>query len=383
MATRFYLPSTGTPSIGPAFGAGWEVTTNADRGNLVTARISSAMTNKDGAGDAGVADQLLRQYVSAALAAQTLSGTIKGVMRCASNVTNVGVGAPAFRLAKCNSDGSVVTEILGVTVSPLAATNAPPATSGTTLTNRRLETSPSDTFVISFSDTTIEAGDRLIVELGYKDNTTDTGRFVRISFGDDSAIDLPEDETTTTADNPWVEFSANITFASAEQAPTKGGLAITREVRQRMQPQAMLSAGVAPADVIAHVPMPLGIIARPIDRRITQQALAFSGVAAADVLPAPPPPMGIIVSPQPQRTVVPAVLFSMRPADLTPAAAPPMQALIVRALSPRSFTAPMLHSGVLTAVALIGSNHRIVRVDSHSRAVTVASRSRTVTVGPA
>lgn len=214
MATRFYLPSTGTPSISPAFGSGWEVTTNADRRTMVTTRIASAMTNKDGVGDAAVTDQLLRQYISSALAAQTLSGTVKGVMRMASNTANIGMGAPAFRVAKCNSDGSVVTEIIAVTASPEAASAAPPATEGTTLENRRLETSPTNTFTITVPSTTINDGDFLIVELGYKDNTTDTGRFVRINFGDDSASDLPEDETTTTADNPWVEFSADISFAA-------------------------------------------------------------------------------------------------------------------------------------------------------------------------
>lgn len=214
MATRLYLPSTGTPSVSPAFGSGWEVTTNADRRTAVTARISSAMTTKDGVGDATNTDQLLRQYIYGPLAAQTLDGTVKGVMRMASNTANIGMGASAFRIAKCNGDGSTVTEIIAVTSSPEAASAAPPATEGTTLENRRLEGSPANTFAITVPSTTIDEGDFLIVELGYKDNTTDTGRFVSISFGDDSATDLPEDETTTTADNPWVEFSDNITLSA-------------------------------------------------------------------------------------------------------------------------------------------------------------------------
>lgn len=210
--TRFYLPSTGTASVSPAFDADWEVTTNADRLNMVTARISSAMTDKSGVGDAGVAEQLLRQYVSAPLAAQTLSGTIKGVMRMSSNTANIGMGAPAFALSKCNSDCTVVTEIISVLQSPEAASAAPPGTEGTALENRRLEGTPANTFAITVPSTTINAGERLVVELGYKDNTSDTARFVNINFGDNSVTDLPEDETTTTADNPWVEFSATITF---------------------------------------------------------------------------------------------------------------------------------------------------------------------------
>jgi hypothetical protein len=215
MATRFYLPSSGAAGASPTFGASWEVTTNADRLKMVTARINSAMTDKDGVGTAALGEQqLLRQYLSAPLSAQTISGTVKGVMRMASNVTNIGIGAPAFRVAKCSSDGSGVTEILALTQSPEAASAAPPGTEGTTLENRRLETSPANTFTISISSTPVSDGDFLIVELGYNDNSTNAARFCRINFGDNSVTDLPEDETTLTADNPWVEFSADITFVS-------------------------------------------------------------------------------------------------------------------------------------------------------------------------
>lgn len=214
MATRFYLPSSGAADISPAFDAAWDVTTNADRLAAVTTRISSAMTNKAGVGDASVAEQLLRQYISAPLEAQTISGTVKGVMRMASNVVNIGMGALAVRIAKCAGDGSGVTQILAMTYSSESGSAAPPGTEGTTLENRRIETGANG-FTPSLTSTAVDAGDRLIIELGYKDNTTNTGRHCIISFGDDSATDLPEDETTTTADNPWVEFSMDIAFLAA------------------------------------------------------------------------------------------------------------------------------------------------------------------------
>lgn len=211
MATRFYLPSTGVAAVSPAFGSGWESTANADRIAMVTTRINSAMTTKDGAGDAGAdQEQLLRQYVSAPLAAQTLSGSVKGVARFIS--TTAGNGRPAIRIAKCANDGTSVVEILAITFSSNNI-DLPPATA-TSLTNRRFEEGADD-FVLNFADVTITAGDRLIVEPGYRDHTTNTGRFVSISFGDNSGTDLPEDETTTAANNPWVEFSADISFQGA------------------------------------------------------------------------------------------------------------------------------------------------------------------------
>lgn len=217
MATRFYLPSTGTADISPAFDASWDVTTNADRLAMVTTRINSAMTTKSGVGDTNInVDQLLRQYISAGLAAQTLSGTIKGNMRMVSSA--IGNGVLAVRVAKCASDGSGVTEILAIQFS--SDTGAAPPATAASLTNRRLEQGSND-FSLDLTSTSFSAGDRLIVELGYRDLSSNAARIVSTNFGDDAASDLPEDETTTTADNPWVEFSADITFSGS--TPTVDG----------------------------------------------------------------------------------------------------------------------------------------------------------------
>ena len=211
MAIRFYLPSTGTPSISPAINAGWEVSTNLDRRIMVTTRISSAMTNKTSVGNSGLANQqILRQYHSAALAAQTLSGTLKGQFR--GSTTAVGATCPCVSLSKCNSDGSVVTSIIAPTQAADATTNAPPAFD-TTITNRKFETTPADTFLLTVPSTSIDDGDFLLLELGIHENNGNGARTATIVFGDDSGTDLPEDETTTAANNPWAEFSADIIFA--------------------------------------------------------------------------------------------------------------------------------------------------------------------------
>lgn len=207
MATRFYLPSTGTSAISPAFGAAWDTTTNADRIDMVTTRISSAMTTKNGAGNVAIDQQLLRQYISAALAAQTITGTIKGVARWVA--TNLGIGVPAIRVAKCASDGSGVTEILAVSQS--TDTGVQPPGMPTSLTNRRFEQGSND-FLLDLSSTAVSAGDRLIVEIGYDDFSGNVSRFSSCRFGDASGSDLPEDETTTSDDNPWVEFSMDLAF---------------------------------------------------------------------------------------------------------------------------------------------------------------------------
>jgi hypothetical protein len=262
VTTRFYLPSSGTPDISPAFNTtSWPTVSEADRIDAVTTRISSTMTSKAGVGNAATTRQLLRQYISAGLAAQTISGTIKGQVRIASNVTNVGVCALAVRIAKCSSDGSGVTEILAATQSAVAEIEIPPASNGTTLTNRRLETSPNNTFSLALTSTTVSAGDRLIIELGYKDNTTNTGRYGLLSFGDDSATDLPEDETTTAANNPWVEFSGDISFetggsqalegAAAGSAQASAALAVAKALAGAAAASGTASADLALTKVLA------------------------------------------------------------------------------------------------------------------------------------
>lgn len=222
VATRFYFPSSGAAPVSPAYGAGWAHTSNADRLAMVTTRISSAMTDKAGVGTAATNEnQLWRQYVSSqALAAQTISGTVKGQVRV--KTTSGDPGAVAIRVAVCSSDGSTVTELTSVQYSSRSTT--PPRMNGvTTLTNRRFEEGTSD-FAVDLASTAVSTGDYLVVEIGWRDLTPNTGRWLTASFGDDSASDLPEDETTTTADNPWVEFSETITFAGGGGADAEGAL---------------------------------------------------------------------------------------------------------------------------------------------------------------
>lgn len=80
--------------------------------------------------------------------------------------------------------------------------------SSSTLTNRR-DTATS-------SSLTVEAGDRIIIEIGTGGNpNTGATHSSTISYGDDSGTDLPENDTETAANNPWVEFPNTITFLTA------------------------------------------------------------------------------------------------------------------------------------------------------------------------
>ncbi len=216
MATRFYLPSTGAAAVSPTFGASWtDSAAAADRIALVNARISSAFTEKDVGSHTAteIAYVLCRQYVSAPLAAQTITGTVKGVVR--ARETHNGANCDlAIRVAKCANDGSSVTEILAIASENDAASNAAgaaPEFSDIALTNRRFEQGVDD-FDLDLASTGVSAGDRLIVEIGYGKQTTNTTRRGIIEFGDNAGSDLAEDETSTSQLCPWVEFSMDIAF---------------------------------------------------------------------------------------------------------------------------------------------------------------------------
>lgn len=219
MATRIYLPSTGAAPISPAFGGGgaWGVTAGCDRLKAVTAKISSSMATKSSNGDGvgtsslGSLSHLIRQYVYGPIGAQTFSGTITGQIRGSESATSNNQ-RPCLTIYVVDSVG---TTVRGTVFANSDTEVANPTSEWTTsLVNRKYpwsSESPATAAAIVASN-----NDYLVIEIGAnKINTAITNRFVSGSFGDNSGTDLAVDETTTTANNPWVEFTMTIADASA------------------------------------------------------------------------------------------------------------------------------------------------------------------------
>jgi hypothetical protein len=82
----------------------------------------------------------------------------------------------------------------------------------------------------------------LVVEVGFRETDSGTNffRFGALVFGDDSATDLPEDQTTTTADNPWIEFSGDLFAVPTVELAARFELGL--EQRASIQQTAMLAA---------------------------------------------------------------------------------------------------------------------------------------------
>ena len=209
---KIYLPSTGAAAVSPAFDAAWEETGDADRRAMVTTRINSAMTNKSITLALAAQDALFRQYVSDTLAAQTISGAVSIQVRATEALATADAIA-RLTLKVVSQDGTTERATL------LAFGDFGNGTEfdATTLT--------SNTFAFKDAVTayTCILGDRLSLELGCNHAAAAVG--VSINFGDDSSTDLTEnDETETTANNPWLLFYRPVTFQSVAAGLLVGSL---------------------------------------------------------------------------------------------------------------------------------------------------------------
>lgn len=216
MGTRFYVETIATaPLVTPSsWSAGWNKTSGAVDRRLTPVRHSGNSTTITNAasGTAGHFTAIVR-YVYGPLPAQTLSGTIKGQFRCQeqSDVDNFALAVAAKII---QSDGTDRGVLVGVSASDLVNSTPPEmAVAGVGLTNRKLNDS-AESAAITLSSVAITAGDYLVLEIGAIQAGSSTSvNGIDLGVTDNSATDLAEDDTTTTADNCWVEFSQTLLLA--------------------------------------------------------------------------------------------------------------------------------------------------------------------------
>jgi hypothetical protein len=212
MTTRFYLLDTttgGAAPVSPAFAA-WNSTGSALRRRLSTILEPYSVFESIGVAEAVTTnpyDVLLAQFVSAPLDVnQTITGTVKGQIRASE--ANLDADFRTQLVLKVVSGDGVTLRgtLLTFDVSALSSEFA------TALTNRKVPLAASSPATLS--SVAALAGDRIVAEIGYRShNTHSTSRTGTVEIGCASATDLAEDETTTTQNNPWIEFSQSLTFA--------------------------------------------------------------------------------------------------------------------------------------------------------------------------
>lgn len=201
--TRIYLSSSAAaPYNAPFDGSIWATTTGATRFAASTTKDGSTMTTKTSASGGINVNVLICQHVFGPLAAQTIlnSGTFKVQSRRSSSVANNNFAE--FNIYVVSPTGT----IRGYIAQPYASSTA----TTTTLTNRGTAASPQTIsgWQNSPGNITVTQGDYLVIEQGGQ--SLSGSKQYSTSIGSDNATDLPADETTTTANNPWVEFSQTI-----------------------------------------------------------------------------------------------------------------------------------------------------------------------------
>lgn len=216
--STFYLSNNVAAPASPAYHSTWENTTYAIRRKLLPHATTDAdgiveATFGDGNWPGSLQDWLLVQFVSDGMAAQTLSGTIRGQIQGLDTVGFTGgAGGEVYAsiMARVvSNDGSTQRgTIYALTLGATGLVNA--------FTNRKNPLSA------SLSSLAVQSGDRLVIEIGISRSSASVepvvggNQFLKLRHG--SKVGgvttlLPVDETDTSSTKvPWVQFGTPIAF---------------------------------------------------------------------------------------------------------------------------------------------------------------------------
>ena len=137
------------------------------------------------------------QFISPALNAQTISGTVTSYIRASiANATGATTQA-CLKITVISRSGSVLATLLAITGNGGNLT--------TTLTSYQVANA------VALSSYACANGDRLCIEYGIKRSVGTTARNGTLSFGSSSATNISS-AGVTTANNPVVTFSGTISF---------------------------------------------------------------------------------------------------------------------------------------------------------------------------
>lgn len=214
MATRLYYGNE-PATLSPTVDASWETGTPQRRllvefkqehsglGFLEDISGSTALNSP-----AGAVDRVLAQFISPPLNGnQTISGAIKGQMKASESTSAASDLRAQVVIRVLSNDGTTVRGTL--VASDTAALSSEFALN--TRTNRKFPRgSPVTPTSVNALDT-----DRIVVEIGYRKHENNTSnRTGIIQIGNPTGTDLSEDETSTAADTPWIEFADTLVFAT-------------------------------------------------------------------------------------------------------------------------------------------------------------------------
>lgn len=165
-------------------------------------------------------DVPIRHYKSLPLAAQTISGNVKGQMQAYHSLAGTFPNHQVV-MKVVSFDGSTVR---GTLYSGSAGSaGVPPSYASTTAANAVNRKLPQNT-TTSLTPVNAQHGDRLLIEIGSRqvasNGSTPT---IGLIMGDVNGTDLPENETTTGAGDPWIEFNKEFEYVDVQYADSTSG----------------------------------------------------------------------------------------------------------------------------------------------------------------
>lgn len=204
--------------------AGWNQTTLAKHRALRSSKLSdgysggtnnsadifpfSALSTDD--------DLLMYQFISGPLAAQTITGNVKGQMEFRESDA-AGNDRAQIIIRVVSNDGTTVRGTL--LAIDTAAIGSDEFASGGFWVNRKI---PRGGSVALTNIGALTDGDRLVIEIGSRHTAATTTQNVEARVGSYKAssagaeTDLPEDVTTNINNAPWIEFSNAITLSTTK-----------------------------------------------------------------------------------------------------------------------------------------------------------------------
>jgi len=211
MATRLYLPSSGTPPLSSlAVNTNWELTNGLVRLPCFTSKQNTALATTQMTWPATVTQQWCWwQFQSDVLQAAynwTTADTVSMVIGKCAETTTSGDTHLAYVVRVVSGDGSVIRGVIGLyhatsTEFPLMASAATRIHSART------------NGATAFSS---QAGDRIIIEIGLH-GVTPAAELTQMRIGDPSTTgDFALTAGLTTDLCPWVELSRDVVFGAAQ-----------------------------------------------------------------------------------------------------------------------------------------------------------------------
>lgn len=205
MATRIFLPSSGTAPVTPStWNHPYQVTTTYTLPGLVTKGTTALTSRTSSTGTVTGRHQAVMRYVIGPLSAVEIAGTVNLAMMCSesSNSANSKLSIAVKIIQPGGADRSVLLTYVASdsSTSPYELT--------TTLSTRRaysvLEARP-----ITLTAQTPTAGDYLVIEIGFLNACTTAYNIVH-RHGDNVGTNLVDGDGGTDDYAPWVDFSQTL-----------------------------------------------------------------------------------------------------------------------------------------------------------------------------